>query len=116
MKRKNTGETEYKIKKEIASNIKRIRRSTRTYLTAQKVAERLGISRVAYTQIENGKNHINGVNLWKLSMLFGCDIKEFFPAHIDGFELSPKDIQALKKKDEEALEWAEDLWGPIKQK
>jgi len=116
MKKKDTSETDEKIKKEIASNIKRIRRSTRTYLTAERVAERLEMTRAGYTQIENGKNNINGVTLWKLSMLFGCGIKEFFPIRLDGYELSPKDIKEIKKKDEEAIQWAEDLWGSIKQK
>lgn len=114
MKKKNKKPAEEKVKKEIASNIKRSRRSTRNYLTAKTVADKLGISRVAYTHIENGKNHINGVTLWKLSVLFGCNIEEFFPTTPDGFELSPKDVENIKKKDEEAVHWAEELWGPTK--
>ncbi len=114
MEKKNIHDPSQEIKKEIASNIKRLRRSTRNYLTAKTVADKLGVSRVAYTQIENGKNHVNGVTLWKLSTLFGCDVKEFFPITPDGYELSPKDIEAIRKKDEEAIKWAEDLWGKIK--
>ncbi|MBI5229962.1 MAG: helix-turn-helix transcriptional regulator [Candidatus Magasanikbacteria bacterium] len=111
MPKQNKGDTEKKIKTEIAANIKRIRRSTRSYLTAKTVADKLGVSRVAYTHVENGKNHVNGVTLWKLSTLFGCDIKEFFPITPDGYALSPKDIENIKKKDEEAVHWAQELWG-----
>lgn len=116
MKTKEQDDANSKIKKEVASNIKRIRRSLRNFLTAEAVAKKLNISRVAYTQIENGKNHINGVTLWKLSVLFGCDVKEFFPTSPSGYELSPKDIEAIKKTDEKVLKWAEDLFGPIKTK
>lgn len=111
-----TGDASSKVKQEIASNIKRVRRSLRNYLTAEAVAEKLHISRVAYTQIENGKNNVTGVTLWKLSVLFGCDIKEFFPATPNGYELSPKDIEAIKKVDEQAVQWAEELFGVTKAK
>ncbi len=111
MKKKEQTDANLKIKKEIASNIKRNRRSLRNFLTGEAVAQKLNISRVAYTQIENGKNHINGVTLWKLSVLFGCSIKDFFPTSPSGFELSPIDIEAIKKVDEKALTWAEDLFG-----
>lgn len=114
MKKKEQTDASLKIKKEIASNIKRIRRSLRNFLTGEAVAKKLNISRVAYTQIENGKNHINGVTLWKLSVLFGCSVKDFFPTCPIGYELSIKDIEAIKKVDEKALAWAEDLFGPTK--
>lgn len=116
MKKKEQTDASLKIKKEIASNIKRIRRSLRNFLTGEAVAEKLNISRVAYTQIENGKNHINGVTLWKLSVLFGCSVKDFFPTSPSGYELSPKDIEAIKKVDEKALAWAENLFGATKTK
>lgn len=116
MKTKEKNDAGLKVKKEIASNIKRVRRSLRNFLTAEAVAVKLGISRVAYTQIENGKNHVNGVTLWKLSVLFGCDVKDFFPTSPSGYELSPKDVEAIKKVDEKALGWAEDLFGQIKVK
>src|SRR3989339_594679 len=114
MKKKEHNDASLKVKKEIASNIKRIRRSLRNFLTGEAVAEKLNVSRVAYTQMENGKNHINGVTLWKLSVLFGCDVKDFFPTSPSGYELSPKDIEAIKKVDEKALKWAEDLFGATK--
>ncbi|KKR35018.1 MAG: hypothetical protein UT67_C0004G0007 [Candidatus Magasanikbacteria bacterium GW2011_GWA2_40_10] len=57
MKKKEHNDASLKVKKEIASNIKRIRRSLRNFLTGEAVAEKLNVSRVAYTQMENGKNH-----------------------------------------------------------
>ena len=114
MTKQNKKNAEKEVKNEIAANIKKARRSTRNYLTAKTVADKLGISRVAYTHIENGKNHINGVTLWKLSTLFGCSVKEFFPTTPDGYELSPKDVENIKKKDVAAIHWAEELWGPLK--
>lgn len=116
MKRKEQTDASLKIKREIALNIKRIRRSLRYALTAEDVAKKLGVSRVAYTHLENGKNHINGVTLWKLSTLFGCSVKEFFPTTPDGYELSPKDVEAIKKVDEKAVLWAEELWGSLNKK
>lgn len=113
MKKKELIDTDLEIKKEVGENIKRIRRSLRTFSSAEKVSKNLGISRVAYTQIENGKNHVNAVTLWKLATLFGCEVKEFFPSTPEGFELSPKDLEAIKKVDEKAVDWAERLFKKV---
>lgn len=113
MKKKVLIDTGAEIKKEVGENIKHVRRSLRTFSSAEKVAEKLGISRVAYTLIENGKNHVNAVTLWKLATLFGCDIAEFFPSTPKGFELSPKDLEAIKKVDEKAVDWAKRLFTKI---
>ncbi|PIT88667.1 MAG: hypothetical protein COU29_02780 [Candidatus Magasanikbacteria bacterium CG10_big_fil_rev_8_21_14_0_10_36_32] len=106
--------TENEIKKEIGENIKRIRRSLRTFLSAEVIAKKLGISRVAFTQIENGQNHVTAVTLWKLATIFGCDFKDFFPTIPQGFALSQKDTQAIGAKDKHALDWAVKLFGTIK--
>jgi transcriptional regulator with XRE-family HTH domain len=110
-KKQNKEGTKEKIREAIGSNIRRIRRSARTFLSAEKVAMKLGVSRVTLTQIENGKKNINAVLLWELSCILGCDIKSFFPDTPDGFQLSFRDIKEVKKIDPNAVAWAEDLFG-----
>lgn len=107
-------EAELQVKKEIGARIKQKRRSTRGFLTAATVAHKLGISRVALTQLENGKNNVNGVTLWKLATILGCDIKDFFPDIPPGHELSKEDVKNILKKDPNAAKWAEDCFGPAK--
>lgn len=110
-KKQSKEETKKKIREAIGGNIKRIRRSARTFLSAEKVAMKLDVSRVTLTQIENGKKNINAVLLWELSCVLGCDIKNFFPDTPDGFQLSIRDIKEVEKIDPNAVSWAEDLFG-----
>jgi len=105
---------ELQVKKEIGARIKQKRRSTRGILTVATVAQKLGISRVALTQLENGQNNVNGVMLWKLATILGCDIKDFFPDVPPGHELSKEDVKKILKKDPNAAKWAEDCFGPAK--
>ncbi len=107
-------EAELQVKKEIGEKIKQIRRSRRGSLTATVVAQKLGMSRVALTHLENGQNHVNGVNLWKLATILGCGVAEFFPDVPSGHELSQKDVENITKKDKNATKWAEDCFGPAK--
>jgi transcriptional regulator with XRE-family HTH domain len=109
--KQNNEETKRKIREAIGGNIKRIRRSARTFLSAEKVAAKLGISRVTLTQIENGKKNINAVVIWELACVLGCDIKNFFPDTSDGFQLSARDLKEVEKIDPKAVQFAEDLFG-----
>ena len=111
---KDNAKTDKEIKKEIGENIKRIRRSSRSFLSAQKVADKLKITRSSLTQIENGNNNVNAVTLWKLSCILDCDMKDFFPNTPDGFQISKKDIEEVEKKDKKAKEWAKQLFGEPK--
>lgn len=110
MNRENI-KTDKEIRKEIGENIKRIRRSSRSFLSAQKVADKLKTTRSSLTQIENGNNNVNAVTLWKLSCILDCDIKDFFPNIPDGFQISKRDIKEIEKKDKKAKEWAKQLFG-----
>ena len=107
-------EAELQVKKDIGARIKQKRRSTRKFLTAAVVAQKLGISRVALTQLENGQNNVNGVTLWKLATILGCGVQEFFPEIPPGFELSKEDIKNISKQDQNAVKYAEDCFGPAK--
>lgn len=109
---KKTGkDTQKEIREEIGRNIKRIRRSARGFLSAEKVAKKLEISRVSLTQIENGKKNINAVLLWELSCVLACDIKDFFPETPEGFQINEHDVQEIEKVDKRAVTWAEELFG-----
>lgn len=110
-KKKTEKETQQEIREEIGNNIKGIRRSSRGFLSAEKVAKKLGISRVSLTQIENGKKNINAVLLWELSCVLACDIKDFFPETPDGFQINQRDVKAIEKVDRKAVIWAEKLFG-----
>lgn len=103
--------TDQEIKKEVGLNIKRIRRSLRKFQSADDVAKKLGISRAALTQIENGHNNVNAVTLWKLARTFGCEVQNFLPAIPKGYQLSKNDFKRIAQKDERAAQWAIDLFG-----
>lgn len=99
------------LKKTIGSNIKKVRQTLKHYPTAEVVAEQLGMSRVAYSHIENGKNHVNAVTLWALANLFGCEVSEFFPVGVEGYELSSKDIETIRSEEEGAAIYMAELFG-----
>lgn len=104
-------EVNYNIKKEIANRIKSIRKS-KCDITGQRVADHLNVSRVTYTNIENAKQHVNAITLWKLSILFNCDVEEFFPEKPKGDEyaLSKSSIKQLNKVDPRSVLWAKALF------
>src|SRR5258708_31103032 len=99
------------LKRAIGKTIK----DTRNKLghSALKVATELGISRVALTHIENGRNHINGVMLWKLACLFGCEVGYFLPATTKKYRLSNADLRVLEKENPSAVGWAEEVAGKV---
>jgi len=92
------------LKKVIGGRIKRIRK--RFDRSASWVAERIGISRGALTQIENGRNNINATLLWKIASIFKCDIKDFFPAVPDSAPLTQADLNVIALEDKQAAEFA----------
>ena len=97
------------IKKEIGRIIKEMR--GKSGLSAQTVAEHLKISREAVTHIENGRNNVSAVSLWKLATLFECDIADFFPAVPDGYGITKVDIRKVAQaKGEKAAAWAKVLF------
>lgn len=105
----NIDQANGEIKAEIASRIKSIRKS-KCVITAQRVADHLGVSRVTYTNIENGKQHVNAITLWKLSVLFDCSVSDFFPVKPEGYALTKGEMDSIKRIDERAAEWAETLF------
>ena len=92
------------LKKLIGGRIQRIRK--RMDKTARLVAEQANISRESLTQIENGRNNINAVLLWKIAAVLKCDIKDFFPAVPDSASLTQNDIKIIAAEDKQAAEFA----------
>lgn len=97
-------ESDKELKKLIGGKLKRIRR--RRDRTARWVAEQSGISRIGLTQIENGRNNITAILLWKIANVLRCDIKEFFPAVPDSTSLSQSDLDTIALEDKQAAEFA----------
>lgn len=100
--------TDLEIRKEVGVKIKEIR--TKLRLSASQVAQELGVSREAVTHIETGRNNISAVSLWKLAILFNCDVSDFFPIIPDGYALTKIDLKKVAKEDERAARWAEKLF------
>lgn len=92
------------LKKLIGGKVGRVRR--RRDHTARWVAEQTGITRIALTQIENGRNNISAVLLWKIASVLHCDIKEFFPAVPDSTALNQADLNTIALEDKQAAEFA----------
>ena len=101
------------IRKEVGSRIQSIRKQKD--LSAETVAKNIGLSRVALTQIESGRNNVNAITLWKLACRLGCKIEEFFPKVPQGYGLSRVDINNIAKEDEKAVDWAKKLFGVKKE-
>lgn len=97
-------ENDDELKKLIGGKVKRVRR--RRDRTARWVAEQANISRIALTQIENGRNNISAVLLWKIASVLHCDIKEFFPAVPDSSALNQADLSTIALEDKQAAEFA----------
>lgn len=101
-------DTEGEVRKAIGRRVKEMRK--KLHLSALRVAEELGVSREAITHIETGRNNITAVSLWKLAILFDCDIGDFFPTVPDGYALTKVDLHKVAQEDERAAEWAERLF------
>lgn len=81
-------------------------------LSARRVSEELGVTREAVTHIENGRNNISAVSLWKLATLFRCDFEDFFPDVPDGYSLTKVDTHKIEQEGgERAARWAKTLFG-----
>lgn len=105
-------EQEKEIRKDIGDRIKSVRRSSRGSLSARAVAEKLGISRVKLTQIENGKRNVSAVLLWEIACRLGCNIQDLFPPVQNGFEITKRDVEAVEKvAGKKAAKWLEALFG-----
>lgn len=101
--------TDAEIRQEIGKKIREMRDKLRH--SAASIAEKIGISREALTHIETGRNNITATSLWKLAVLFHCDVEDFFPDVPDGYAISKVDLSLLAQEDEKAAKWAEKLFG-----
>lgn len=102
--------TEREIRQAIGARIAELRRKRK--LSARLVGEKLGISREAVTHIENGRNNITALSLWKLATLFHCNIQDFFPDVPDGFGLTKVDTDKIAQEGgQKAANWAKSLFG-----
>ena len=97
-------ESDNELKKLIGGKVKRVRR--RRDRTARWVAEQAGITRIALTQVENGRNNISSALLWKIANVLHCDIKEFFPAVPDSTALNQSDLDTIALEDKQVAEFA----------
>jgi transcriptional regulator with XRE-family HTH domain len=103
-------EIEQEIRAEIGVRIAELRRKRK--LSARLVGEKLGVSREAITHIENGRNNITAITLWKLATLFHCNIQDFFPTIPEGFGLTKIDAEKIAQEGgQRAAKWAEKLFG-----
>ncbi len=100
--------TDVEIRMTIGKKIQAER--ARRHQSADRVAKKLGMSRVALTHIENGRNNINSIQLWKLSCILGCDIEDFFPPTPRDYALSPIDYEKIGREDKKAEIWARKLF------
>ncbi len=100
--------TDTEIRIEIGKKIREMR--DKLGHSASRIAEELGISREAITHIETGRNNISAVSLWKLAVLFKCDVEDFFPTVPDGYALTKVDLHKIAQEDERAAIWAENLF------
>jgi len=116
MKKKKSG----KINKQKETPIDQIRNSVGRKIkqereirqqSAERIAKKIGISRVALTHIENGRNNINAVQLWRLACAFGCSISDFFPPIPKGFAVTDIDYKKIAKEDDRAVSWARELFS-----
>lgn len=102
-------DTDCEIKKEIGKKIKQMRSALG--LSALTVSNHLKISREAVTHMENGRNNISAVSLWKLAILFNCEIQDFFPSVPDGYAITKVDLHKVEQESgKKAATWAERLF------
>lgn len=105
-------DAEIELKKCIGKKISEMR--NKLGYSALTVSEHLGISRVAVTQIETGRNNISAVALWKLATLFNCEISDFFPDVPDGYALTKVDVRKVAQENKDAAVWAEKIFNKEK--
>lgn len=101
-------DSDAEIKKIIGARIKRIR--NRFGKSAEWVAERIGLTRSALTQIENGRNNINATHIWKIASVLKCDIKDFFPAVPDSTSLNQADLDIIALENKQAAEFVKEAF------
>ncbi|MDD5068634.1 MAG: helix-turn-helix transcriptional regulator [Candidatus Pacebacteria bacterium] len=107
------GATEIEVKKEIGRKIKEMR--NKLGQSALRIAQELKISREAITHIENGRNNVSAVVLWKLATLFNCDVHDFFPTVPDGYGITRVDLHKVEQESgKKAADWAKTLFGKEK--
>jgi transcriptional regulator with XRE-family HTH domain len=99
---------EDEVRKAIGKKIREMR--DKLGHSALRIATELKVSREAITHIETGRNNISALALWKLAILFNCDIGDFFPDVPDGFALTKVDLQKVAQEDENAATWAKRLF------
>ncbi len=97
-------ESDDDLKRIIGGRVKRARK--RLDRTARWLAEQIGSSRVALTQIENGRNNVNATLLWKIASVLHCEMKEFFPDVPDSTSLSQTDLNTIALENKQAAEFA----------
>lgn len=100
--------TDAEIRKDVGKKIREMR--DKLGHSALRIAKELNISREAITHIETGRNNISAVALWKLAVLFKCDIEDFFPTVPDGYALTKVDLHKIAQEDERAAVWAGNLF------
>lgn len=64
--------------------------------SVKKVADDLGISRSALTQIETSRNNVSAVMICKMAYLFGCTVSDLFPPPPEGTVLTKADLDKLE--------------------
>lgn len=101
-------QAEDRLREAIGKKVQEMRK--KRGLSALRISEELKISREAITHIETGRNNISAVALWKLAILFNCDIQDFFPVMPDGYALTKVDLDKVAQEDEDAARWAEKLF------
>jgi transcriptional regulator with XRE-family HTH domain len=105
----DTSSTDTEIRAAVGRRVAEIRH--KLGLSALRVSAELGISREAVTHIENGRNNVNAVSLWKLATLFHCDVQDFFPTVPDGYGLTKIDTDKIEQEGgEKAARWARELF------
>ena len=70
-------------------------------LTQEKAAERIGLSRQAYSRIENGKTHLISDRVYDIADAFGCDKNLFLLGYDMTFD--PEKIKALLNEKDEKI-------------
>ena len=106
---KEVGAPADQIRESVGKKIRQER--DRRSQSAERVAARLGISRVALTHIEKGRKHSHAVQLWNLACIFGCAPSDFFPPIPEGWALTPVEYKKIANEDERAEEWARNLFS-----
>lgn len=83
--------------------------------TQEYVADRLGISRPAYTRWESGETSITGESLLKLADILQCDVTYFYGLDESGRRSSDPDADAALLAEAQRLGFHEDLadWAKL---